>query len=114
MSQVSEICAFTVLFPSPSRPIPFRLALPPHASASHLIVPFTPPFPHYVGLTRTSRSAIAGEFELVPSMPGVIALDDAPTAELDEPWEHISADELDTEPRRPTPPSYAAVAASAA
>ena len=47
-------------------------------------------------------------------MPGVIALDDAPTAELDEPWEHISADELDTEPRRPTPPSYAAVAASAA
>ena len=45
-------------------------------------------------------------------MPGVIALDDAPTAELDEPWEHISADELDE--KHVAPPSYATVVANAA
>ena len=46
-------------------------------------------------------------------MPVVIALDDAmpDEAELDEPWEHISADELDE--KRPSPPSYATVLANA-
>ncbi|KAI0714703.1 hypothetical protein C8Q76DRAFT_727758 [Earliella scabrosa] len=54
----------------------------------------------------------AGEFELVPSMPVVIALDEMPEdAELDEPWEHISADELDE--KRVRPPSYATVVANA-
>ncbi|KAI0778921.1 hypothetical protein BD413DRAFT_632491 [Trametes elegans] len=64
---------------------------------------------------RTRRSK-AGEFELVPGMPVVIALDDAVGAdgelELDEPWEHISADELDE--KRVEPPSYATVVASTA
>ena len=46
-------------------------------------------------------------------MPVVIALDDqmAEDAELDEPWEHISADELDE--KRVQPPSYATVVANA-
>ena len=46
-------------------------------------------------------------------MPVVIALDDAlpGEAELDEPWGHISADELDE--KRVAPPSYATVLAKA-
>lgn len=62
----------------------------------------------------TGRSGAAGEFELVPAIPLVIALDDAlpGDAELDEPWEHISADELDE--KRAPPPSYATVVASTA
>ena len=46
-------------------------------------------------------------------MPVVIALDDhiPEEAELDEPWEHISADELDE--KRVAPPSYATVLAKA-
>ncbi|KAH9914638.1 uncharacterized protein BXZ73DRAFT_54876 [Epithele typhae] len=61
-----------------------------------------------------ARKTKAGEFELVPGMPVVIALDDhlAADAELDEPWEHISADELDE--KRVLPPSYATVVANAA
>ena len=57
--------------------------------------------------------ALAGEFELVPGVPVVIALDDQipDEAELDEPWEHISADELDE--KRVVPPSYATVVANA-
>lgn len=60
------------------------------------------------------RLGAAGEFELVPAIPLVIALDDAlaEDAELDEPWEHISADELDE--KRAAPPSYATVVASTA
>ncbi|KAI0756186.1 hypothetical protein C8Q80DRAFT_1215238 [Daedaleopsis nitida] len=60
-----------------------------------------------------ARKSKAGEFELVPSVPVVIALDDAmpDEAELDEPWEHISADELDE--KRVAPPSYATVLANA-
>ncbi|OJT04571.1 hypothetical protein TRAPUB_4841 [Trametes pubescens] len=61
-----------------------------------------------------ARRSKAGEFELVPAIPLVIALDDAlaDDAELDEPWEHISADELDE--KRAAPPSYATVVASTA
>ncbi|EIW63855.1 uncharacterized protein TRAVEDRAFT_41282 [Trametes versicolor FP-101664 SS1] len=61
-----------------------------------------------------ARRSKAGEFELVPAIPLVIALDDAlaEDAELDEPWEHISADELDE--KRAAPPSYATVVASTA
>ncbi|TFK89859.1 hypothetical protein K466DRAFT_597441 [Polyporus arcularius HHB13444] len=58
-----------------------------------------------------TRKSKAGEFELVPGMPVVIALDDLDEAELDEPWEHISADELDE--KRVEPPSYATVLANA-
>ncbi|RPD82763.1 hypothetical protein L226DRAFT_565302 [Lentinus tigrinus ALCF2SS1-7] len=60
-----------------------------------------------------ARKSKAGEFELVPGMPVVIALDDhmPDDAELDEPWEHISADELDE--KRVEPPSYATVLANA-
>ncbi|RPD64731.1 hypothetical protein L227DRAFT_560544 [Lentinus tigrinus ALCF2SS1-6] len=60
-----------------------------------------------------ARKSKAGEFELVPGMPVVIALDDhmPDEAELDEPWEHISADELDE--KRVEPPSYATVLANA-
>ena len=56
----------------------------------------------------------AGEFELVPGVPVVIALDDfAPEeAELGEPWEHISADELDEKRGEPRL-SYATVLANA-
>ena len=55
----------------------------------------------------------AGDFEVVSDMPVVIALDDQipDEAELDEPWEHISADELDE--KRESPPSYATVLANA-
>ena len=55
----------------------------------------------------------AGDFEVVSEMPAVIVLDDQipDEAELDEPWEHISADELDE--KRPSPPSYATVLANA-
>ncbi|KAL7284999.1 hypothetical protein ACG7TL_000088 [Trametes sanguinea] len=60
------------------------------------------------------RRSKAGEFELIPGMPTVIALDEhaAEDAELDEPWEHISADELDE--KRVAPPSYATIVASTA
>ena len=55
----------------------------------------------------------AGDFEVVSEMPAVIVLDDQipDEPELDEPWEHISADELDE--KRPSPPSYATVLANA-
>ena len=58
--------------------------------------------------------AAAGEFELVPGVPLVIALDDQVPGEVEpeEPWEHISADELDD--ARAAPPSYATVVANAA
>ena len=64
-------------------------------------------------LTRIRLCCAAGEFELVPGVPVVIALDDhiPEDAELDEPWEHISADELDE--KRESPPSYATVLANA-
>lgn len=60
-----------------------------------------------------ARSRPAGEFELVPGMPVVIALDDQihDEPELDEAWEHISADELDE--KRVPPPTYATVVANA-
>ncbi|OSD00932.1 hypothetical protein PYCCODRAFT_1436991 [Trametes coccinea BRFM310] len=60
------------------------------------------------------RRFAAGEFELIPGMPTVIALDEhaAEDTELDEPWEHISADELDE--KRVAPPSYATIVASTA
>ncbi|KAH9885459.1 hypothetical protein C8Q73DRAFT_717934 [Cubamyces lactineus] len=63
------------------------------------------------GKTRRSK---AGEFEMIPGMPVVIALDEhlAEDAELDEPWEHISADELNE--KRVAPPSYATVVATTA
>ena len=56
---------------------------------------------------------LAGDFEVVSEMPAVIVLDDQipDEPELDEPWEHISADELDE--KRPSPPSYATVLANA-
>ncbi|KAI8981326.1 hypothetical protein BD414DRAFT_419578, partial [Trametes punicea] len=59
---------------------------------------------------RTRRSK-AGEFELIPGIPAVIALDEnsPEDAELDEPWEHISADELDE--KRVEPLSYATIVA---
>ncbi|KAI1790981.1 hypothetical protein LXA43DRAFT_1143920 [Ganoderma leucocontextum] len=59
------------------------------------------------------RKSKAGDFEVVSDMPVVIALDDQipDEAELDEPWEHISADELDE--KRESPPSYATVLANA-
>ncbi|KAH9854341.1 hypothetical protein C2E23DRAFT_818259 [Lenzites betulinus] len=68
----------------------------------------------FVKPAKVRRSKPAGEFEIVPSIPVVIALDDrlADDAELDEPWEHISADELDE--KRAAPPSYATVVASTA
>ncbi|KAI0370014.1 hypothetical protein BV20DRAFT_966996 [Pilatotrama ljubarskyi] len=60
-----------------------------------------------------SRRSKTGEFELIPGMPVVIALEDhAEEAELDEPWEHISADELDE--KRVEPRSYATIVASTA
>ncbi|KAI0354738.1 hypothetical protein OH77DRAFT_488088 [Trametes cingulata] len=50
------------------------------------------------------RRSKVGEFELIPGIPVVIALDEhTEEAELDEPWEHISADELDE--KRVEPPS---------
>ncbi|TBU26798.1 hypothetical protein BD311DRAFT_808144 [Dichomitus squalens] len=60
-----------------------------------------------------ARKSKAGDFEVVSEMPAVIALDDQmpDDAELDEPWEHISADELDE--KRPSAPSYATVLANA-
>ncbi|KAI0326771.1 hypothetical protein GY45DRAFT_1339250 [Cubamyces sp. BRFM 1775] len=61
-----------------------------------------------------ARRTKAGEFEMIPGIPVVIALDEhiAEDAELDEPWEHISADELDE--KRVAPPSYATVVATTA
>ncbi|KAI0658397.1 hypothetical protein C8Q70DRAFT_917642 [Cubamyces menziesii] len=61
-----------------------------------------------------ARRSKAGEFEIIPGMPVVIALDEhvVEDAELDEPWEHISADELDE--KRVAPPSYATVVATTA
>lgn len=59
-----------------------------------------------------------GDFELVPGMPSVIALDDAPSPEpeVEEPWEELDFDELDD--RDGTRPSsrilsYAEIAATA-
>ncbi|KAI0652628.1 hypothetical protein C8Q79DRAFT_923023 [Trametes meyenii] len=64
--------------------------------------------------SNRARRSKAGEFEIIPGIPVVIALDEhiAEEAELDEPWEHISADELDE--KRVAPPSYATVVASTA
>ncbi|KAI0673905.1 hypothetical protein C8Q78DRAFT_1076858 [Trametes maxima] len=71
---------------------------------------------HLAQLVKPSRArrSKAGEFEIIPGIPVVIALDEhiAEEAELDEPWEHISADELDE--KRVAPPSYATVVASTA
>ncbi|PIL31250.1 hypothetical protein GSI_05948 [Ganoderma sinense ZZ0214-1] len=68
-----------------------------------------------VKLGRDANASMrpAGDFEVVSDMPVVIALDDQipDDAELDEPWEHISADELDE--KRESPPSYATVLANA-
>ncbi|CCM02762.1 uncharacterized protein FIBRA_04870 [Fibroporia radiculosa] len=53
----------------------------------------------------------AGDFELIPSLPSVVVLDElSPIAyEMDEAWQHITADEINEK----VVPSYAQVAASA-
>ena len=59
-----------------------------------------------------------GDFELVPGVPSVIALDDAPPLEpeVEEPWEELDMDELDDHGgARPSSRvlSYAEIAATA-
>ncbi|KAI0713190.1 hypothetical protein C8T65DRAFT_645829 [Cerioporus squamosus] len=82
------------------------------AQARGVVEPVRVPLDQLVKPSKVRKSR-AGEFELVPGMPVVIALDDQipGEAELDEPWEHISADELDE--KRVEPPSYATVLANA-
>ncbi|KAI0801358.1 hypothetical protein C8Q74DRAFT_1314555 [Fomes fomentarius] len=82
------------------------------AQARGAVQPLEVHLEQFVKPSKTRKSK-AGEFELVPGMPGVIALDDQmpDDAELDEPWEHISADELDE--KRVVPPSYATIVAKA-
>ncbi|PCH34405.1 hypothetical protein WOLCODRAFT_15304 [Wolfiporia cocos MD-104 SS10] len=58
------------------------------------------------------RKRRADDFEVVPKVRSVIALDDSAAtapAEMDEPWEHISMDDEE----RVSAPSYAQIVASA-
>ncbi|KAH9947076.1 hypothetical protein B0H21DRAFT_740245 [Amylocystis lapponica] len=61
-----------------------------------------------------ARKRKAEDFEVIPSVRSVIVLDEHAAAELeiDEPWEHVTAD--DQEGEKVEPPSYARVVACAA
>lgn len=54
-------------------------------------------------------SAVEGDFEIIPHVRPVIALDDdmAPDVEVDEPWEHIYGDDDEYPDKEP---SYATIA----
>ena len=70
-----------------------------------------------VSAQRKARKTKDEEFELVPAVKSVIALDDMPTGavhdmEIDEPWEHIESEEGEGKKMKGgkrAEPSYAAI-----
>ncbi|KZT01184.1 uncharacterized protein LAESUDRAFT_816090 [Laetiporus sulphureus 93-53] len=61
-----------------------------------------------------TRKPKAEDYEVIPNVRPVIALDDRASAvpEVDEPWEHISAEDEDGAPAGPSGPSYAQIVAN--